>query len=130
MTRLNYFRFVKNFALNNFGYGHVYRPLNAQIELTLRCNAKCAFCSIWKPEFQKEIGKEMTTKDVLNEMMQKQVEDTGDMLNFLRTKQTLFERIRCKFGFHTAGRAGWVQFNFIERCQCGSIQMNGKGWFM
>lgn len=64
MTRLNYFRFAKNFALNNFSYHQVYKPLNAQIELTLRCNAKCVFCSIWHPEFQKELGPEMTTEEV------------------------------------------------------------------
>lgn len=65
-----------------------------------------------------------------NDIMPKQIEDTNDMLNFLRTKQTLLERIRCKFGFHKVGRTGWVQFNFIERCQCGAIQMNNKGWSM
>lgn len=64
MTRLNYFRFAKNFALNNFSWGHVYRPLNAQIELTMRCNARCAFCSIWHSEFQKELKKEMSVDQI------------------------------------------------------------------
>ena len=64
MARFNYSRFIQNFALNNFSYGHVYRPLNAQIELTLRCNAKCVFCSIWRRDFQEEIKHEMTTEEV------------------------------------------------------------------
>lgn len=41
------------------------RPLNAQIELTLRCNAKCHFCSIWTPDYQKSLtDREMTTDEV------------------------------------------------------------------
>ncbi len=39
-------------------------PLNAQIELTLRCNARCVFCSIWKRDFQKEVHQEMKTEEV------------------------------------------------------------------
>ncbi|MHA1613063.1 MAG: radical SAM protein [Promethearchaeota archaeon] len=64
MTRLNYLRFAKNFALNNFSFNHIYKPLNAQIELTLKCNGKCVFCSIWHPEFQRELQSEMTTGEV------------------------------------------------------------------
>ncbi len=62
--RLNYLRFAKNFTLNNFSFHHIYKPLNAQIELTLRCNARCVFCSIWKREFQQEIEQEMTTEEI------------------------------------------------------------------
>ncbi|WP_457559290.1 radical SAM protein [Candidatus Harpocratesius sp.] len=64
MTRLNYFRFAKNFTLNNFSFNHIYKPLNAQIELTLKCNAQCVFCSIWHPDFQKELQEEMKTDEV------------------------------------------------------------------
>lgn len=64
MTRLNYTRFAKNFFLNNFSNNHVMRPLNAQIELTMRCNARCVFCSIWTKEYQRELEPEMTTDEV------------------------------------------------------------------
>ena len=64
MTRLNYTRFAKNFFLNNFTHDHVMRPLNAQIELTMRCNARCVFCSIWTKEYQQELESEMTTEEV------------------------------------------------------------------
>jgi len=37
-------RYIRNFALNKFTYKKV--PYSAQIELTLRCNATCPFCSI------------------------------------------------------------------------------------
>lgn len=40
------------------------KPLNGQIELTMRCNARCVFCSIWTKDFQKELDKEMTTAEV------------------------------------------------------------------
>ena len=64
MTRLNYLRFAKNFTINNFSYNYLYSPLNAQIELTLRCNARCVFCSIWEPDFQEELEKEMKTDEI------------------------------------------------------------------
>ena len=53
--RLNYFRAIKNFILNNFSFGQLYQPMNAQIELTCRCNARCVFCSIWEKEFQQQL---------------------------------------------------------------------------
>ncbi|MHA1660390.1 MAG: radical SAM/SPASM domain-containing protein [Promethearchaeota archaeon] len=37
-------RYIRNFILNNFTSNKV--PYSAQIELTLRCNGKCPFCSI------------------------------------------------------------------------------------
>ncbi|MHA1794597.1 MAG: radical SAM protein [Promethearchaeota archaeon] len=61
---MNYLRFAKNFTLNNFSFNHIYKPLNAQIELTLKCNAKCVFCSIWHPDFQQELAQEMKTNEV------------------------------------------------------------------
>jgi len=66
MVRLNYLRFFKNFLLNKFGTYTVKKPLNAQIELTLRCNSKCLYCSIWTPEYQKVVSayEEMTTEQV------------------------------------------------------------------
>ncbi len=38
--------------------------MNAQIELTAKCNARCGFCSIWHEEFQNNLEPEMTTKEV------------------------------------------------------------------
>jgi len=64
MTRLNYSRFTKNFLFNRFSYGQMYAPLNAQIELTSHCNARCVFCSIWQKEYQKDLEPEMTTDEV------------------------------------------------------------------
>ena len=40
----NGLQYIKNFLLNNFT--NIKVPYSAQIELTLRCNAKCPFCSI------------------------------------------------------------------------------------
>ena len=40
----NAFQYLKNFILNNFSSIRV--PYSAQIEVTLRCNAKCPFCSL------------------------------------------------------------------------------------
>lgn len=37
-------QYIRNFFLNNFTNHKI--PYSAQIELTLRCNAKCSFCSI------------------------------------------------------------------------------------
>lgn len=38
-------RYIRNFILNNFTSNKV--PYSAQIEVTLRCNCKCPFCSIF-----------------------------------------------------------------------------------
>lgn len=54
-----------------FSYRYLYHPLNAQIEITSRCNARCVFCSIWQKEYQKNCNGEMNTDDIkkiLNEM--------------------------------------------------------------
>ena len=57
----NWIRCVKNFALNKFTNRKV--PFSAQIELTLRCNAKCSFCSI--PTIPNVLtSNEMSTKQV------------------------------------------------------------------
>jgi MoaA/NifB/PqqE/SkfB family radical SAM enzyme len=64
MVRLNYSRFTKNFFLNHYSLKQAYRPLNAQIEVTLHCNARCVFCSIWKKDFQKELKEELTTEQM------------------------------------------------------------------
>ncbi|MFX0032525.1 MAG: radical SAM protein [Candidatus Hodarchaeota archaeon] len=40
----NWFKYIKNFSLNKFTHNKI--PYSAQIELTLRCNATCPFCSI------------------------------------------------------------------------------------
>ena len=64
MVRLNYTRFMKNFILNSYSFHQCYRPLNSQIELTLRCNARCVFCSIWEKEFQNELEKDLTLDEI------------------------------------------------------------------
>lgn len=88
MARLNYFRFVKNFSLNNFSFRHVHIPLNAQIELTMRCNGRCVFCSIWQPSFQQELEPEMTTdqiKRIIDQLNQLDVQ----VVNFTGGEPTL-----------------------------------------
>ncbi len=62
--RLNYLSFTRNFFLNNLTHGFLYQPLNAQIEITMRCNARCVFCSIWEKEYQKQLDPEMTTEQI------------------------------------------------------------------
>jgi MoaA/NifB/PqqE/SkfB family radical SAM enzyme len=42
----------------------IYRPLNGQIEVTMRCNARCVFCSIWQKDYQKNLDPEMTTEEI------------------------------------------------------------------
>ena len=58
---------MKNYVKDKLGTQNIRKPLNAQIEITLRCNAKCVFCSIWTDEYKhslKDLGKEMTTDEV------------------------------------------------------------------
>ena len=52
MVQINYAKFAGNYLLTKFGPYSVKRPLMAQIEITPKCNATCAFCSIWYPEYQ------------------------------------------------------------------------------
>ncbi len=54
-------QYIKSFILNNFTSQKV--PYSAQIELTLRCNGKCPFCSIHSlPE--SILGTDMTTEQI------------------------------------------------------------------
>ncbi|MBY8981734.1 MAG: radical SAM protein [Candidatus Lokiarchaeota archaeon] len=54
-------KFVRNYLLNTFTFRKI--PYSAQIELTLRCNAKCKFCAIpGMPNSLKK--KEMTTEQI------------------------------------------------------------------
>ncbi len=54
-------QYIRNFILNNFTNKSI--PYSAQIELTLRCNGKCPFCSIHSlPEYV--LGTDMTTKQI------------------------------------------------------------------
>jgi len=54
-------KYIKNFVLNNFTNQKV--PYSAQIELTLRCNGKCSFCSIHSlPESL--LGTDMNTEQI------------------------------------------------------------------
>jgi len=56
-------QYIRNFLLNNFTNHKV--PYSAQIELTLRCNAKCPFCSIHTiPESY--VNNDMSTEQVKN----------------------------------------------------------------
>ncbi len=54
-------KYVKNFFLNNFSSITV--PYSAQIELTLRCNGKCPFCSIHSLP-SSVLGEDMTTEQI------------------------------------------------------------------
>ncbi|MBY9004946.1 MAG: radical SAM protein [Candidatus Lokiarchaeota archaeon] len=59
----NVFKYLKIFTLNKFTQNKI--PYSAQIELTLRCNAVCPFCSF--PLLPKNlISKEMTTQQIKN----------------------------------------------------------------
>ncbi|MFX0005766.1 MAG: radical SAM protein [Promethearchaeota archaeon] len=54
-------QYIRNFILNNFTSKRI--PYSAQIELTLRCNGKCSFCSIHSlPE--SVLGTDMTTNQI------------------------------------------------------------------
>lgn len=57
----NWIRYLKNFTLNKFTNNKI--PYSAQIELTLRCNASCPFCSFPVMK-ENDISHEMTTKQV------------------------------------------------------------------
>ncbi len=61
MRGKNWLRYMKNFTLNKFTSKKI--PYSAQIELTLRCNASCPFCSFPMME-ENDISKEMSTKQV------------------------------------------------------------------
>ncbi|MHA1728874.1 MAG: radical SAM protein, partial [Promethearchaeota archaeon] len=78
MVRIDYLKFARNFLLTKFAPWTVRRPSMAQIEITTRCNARCAFCSMWRPEYQnalKNQGREMTTNEI------KKIIDDLDKLN-------------------------------------------------
>ena len=61
MRAKNWLRYLKNFTLNKFTTKKI--PYSAQIELTLRCNASCPFCSFPMME-ENDISKEMSTQQV------------------------------------------------------------------
>ena len=61
MNFKNGLRYLKNFTLNKFTSKKV--PYSAQIELTLRCNAACPFCSFPTME-ENDISKEMSTEQI------------------------------------------------------------------
>ncbi|TFG26660.1 MAG: radical SAM protein [Promethearchaeota archaeon] len=57
----SYTQYVKNYLLNHFSSRKI--PYSAQIEITLRCNAHCPFCTVnYLPESY--INDEMTTDQV------------------------------------------------------------------
>ncbi len=78
-------QYVKNFLLNNFS--NIKAPYSAQIELTLRCNGKCPFCSIHSLP-SSVIGKDMTT-DQIKDLID-QIADLGVLaLSFTGGEPTL-----------------------------------------
>ncbi len=78
-------QYIRNFLLNNFTNNKI--PYSAQIELTLRCNAKCPFCSIHSiPESY--LSKDMSTEQVKN--LIDQIADLGVLaLSFTGGEPTL-----------------------------------------
>jgi len=61
MRPKTWIKYIKNFVLNNFTNHKI--PYSAQIELTLRCNGRCSFCSIHSlPESL--LGTDMTTEQI------------------------------------------------------------------
>lgn len=81
----NWLRYVKNFTLNKFTERKV--PYSAQIELTLRCNASCPFCSF--PLMPHSLSSnEMTTDQV--KFIIDQIADLGvNCLSFTGGEPTL-----------------------------------------
>ena len=61
MRGKNWLRYLKNFTLNKFTTKKI--PYSAQIELTIRCNASCPFCSFPMME-ENAISREMSTQQV------------------------------------------------------------------
>lgn len=120
MPRLNYLRFAKNFALNNFSFNHIYKPLNAQIELTLKCNGKCVFCSIWKPDFQKELHSEMNTSEVkhiiddLYKLGVQVVNFTGGEPTLRKDLPELISYVKGKGMMPTVATNGLSLYNWIQ----------------
>ena len=81
----NWLRYLKNFTLNKFTTNKI--PYSAQIELTLRCNASCPFCSFPKMK-ENDISKEMSTHQVKN--LIDQIADLGvNSLSFTGGEPTL-----------------------------------------
>ncbi len=78
-------QYIRNFLLNNFTNNKI--PYSAQIELTLRCNAKCPFCSIHSiPESY--LNNDMSTEQVKN--LIDQIADLGVLaLSFTGGEPTL-----------------------------------------
>ncbi|MFX0104144.1 MAG: radical SAM protein [Candidatus Hodarchaeota archaeon] len=84
--RINkWIQYIKNFILNNITNRKI--PYSAQIELTLRCNGKCPFCSIHSlPE--SILGTDMTTEQI--KFLIDQIADLGVLaLSFTGGEPTL-----------------------------------------
>ncbi len=78
-------QYIKSFILNNFTTKSI--PYSAQIELTLRCNGKCPFCSIHSlPE--SILGTDMTTDQI--KYLIDQIDELGALsLSFTGGEPTL-----------------------------------------
>lgn len=128
MARLNYFRFAKNFALNNFSFNQVYKPLNAQIELTLRCNARCVFCSIWQRDFQKEIQQEMSTSEVkhiideLEKLGVQVVNFTGGEPTLRNDLPELISYVKSKGMMPTIATNGFTLYELVKSGKINDIE--------
>ncbi|OLS14347.1 MAG: hypothetical protein RBG13Loki_1996 [Promethearchaeota archaeon CR_4] len=61
IPKLNYTRFIHNWLLSR--YAKIPYPLNAQIEITARCNFKCGFCGITQ-NTDLYNDREMTTEEI------------------------------------------------------------------
>ncbi|MFX1532516.1 MAG: radical SAM protein [Promethearchaeota archaeon] len=78
-------QYIKNFILNNFT--NIKVPYSAQIELTLRCNGKCPFCSIHSLPTS-IIGEDMSTEQIIH--LIDQIADLGVLaLSFTGGEPTL-----------------------------------------
>jgi MoaA/NifB/PqqE/SkfB family radical SAM enzyme len=78
-------QYAKNFLLNNFTNRKA--PYSAQIELTLRCNGKCIFCSIHSLP-SSIIGEDMNTEQI--KFLIDQIADLGAVsLSFTGGEPTL-----------------------------------------
>lgn len=99
MPRINYSRFLHNWVLSR--YANIPYPLNAQIELTARCNFKCGFCGIHQNR-RLYTDREMNTteiKKIIDQLADLKITtvsvtggepllrpDCGEILSYLRQK--------------------------------------------
>jgi MoaA/NifB/PqqE/SkfB family radical SAM enzyme len=131
MTRLDYSRFAKNFLKRIGSYGYLYSPLNAQIEITSRCNARCVFCSIWQKEYQKDLDQEMTTdqiKRIIDDFSRLGVmvlSFTGGEPTLRKDLPELLRYSRSKGIMNAMATNGFLLYDMIKKGQ-----LDGVEWIM